>query len=93
MFNCVGLFWMIETKEQYKFTVDDRFIECCKGGPWFNQRIFQNLHGPIFEYFFVTARQDRYDLMCGLYYYGKIMISQLMKQTLVMEYPDQQILQ
>ena len=30
-----------------------------------------NLHCPIFEEFFVTARQDIYDLMCGLYVYKK----------------------
>ena len=35
------------------------------------KKIYRNLHVPIFEYFFVTARQYRYDLMCGLRAYGK----------------------
>ena len=39
---------------------------------WFlNQTICQNLHGPIFESFFVTAQQYRYDWMCGLQTYDK----------------------
>ena len=62
---------MIVTKEQNKFAVDDNFIECCTEGPWFNQTIFQILHGPIFEELFVTARQDRYYLMCDLHAHDK----------------------
>ena len=30
-----------------------------------------NLHGPIFEEFFITASQDRCDIMCGLHAYYK----------------------
>ena len=33
--------------------------------------MFWNLHDPIFEEFFVTDHQDRYDLMCGLHAYYK----------------------
>ena len=40
VFHHVGLSWMIETKDQYKFAVDDNFIELCTGGPWFNQTKF-----------------------------------------------------
>ena len=32
----VGLYWMMLTKEQYGFSVEENFIEWCKGGPWFN---------------------------------------------------------
>ena len=62
---------MIETKEQYTFAVEEHFIVWCTGGTWFNQAIFQNLHDPIFEALFVTARQDICDLICGLHVQDK----------------------
>ena len=54
-------------EEQYYFAVDENYEEWCAGGPWFNETICQSLHGPLFEELFVTACQDRYYLMCGLY--------------------------
>ena len=35
-------------------------------GPWYNKTICHNLCGSIFEYFFVTARQDIYDIVCAV---------------------------
>ena len=70
MFRNIGLSWTIETKDHYKFTVKSHFIEWCTGGPWLKKNC-QNLHGPIFEEFFVTARQDICDLMCALHAYDK----------------------
>ena len=32
----------------------------------------QNLHGPIFQDFFVTARQDIYAILCVLHEYEKL---------------------
>ena len=62
---------MIQTEEQYEFAVEAHFIEYFTGGPWFNEKHCQNLHGLIFEEFFVTACQNKYDLMCGLNAYDK----------------------
>ena len=39
----------------------------CTGGPWFNDTIFQNIHDPLFEEFFVTAHQYIFYIMCGLH--------------------------
>ena len=36
VFHHDGLLYMIENKEKNKFAVDDRFIEWCTVGPWFN---------------------------------------------------------
>ena len=58
---------MVPTKEQYNFLVYEHNEEWCTGGPWFNEKICQNLHSPLFEELFVTAREYRYDLMCGLH--------------------------
>ena len=41
----------------------------------------RNLHGPIFEDIFVTARQDRYDLMCACMRTKNKIIGQLMQQN------------
>ena len=44
----------------------------CKNEPWYTKKIYRNLHGHVFEYLFVTAYQDRYELMCGLNAYDKL---------------------
>ena len=62
---------MIETKYQYILLVEETFIEWCIGGTWLYETIFWDLHGPISEELFVTAHQDRYDLICDLYAYNK----------------------
>ena len=58
-------------EDQYDFAVDKQYGEWCIGGPWFNEKICQSLHGPLCEELFVTVRQYIYDLMCGLYACGK----------------------
>ena len=87
MFHHISLLWMIETKEKYTFYVEEHYIEWCTVVPWFKQLFFQNLHVPTFEEFFVTASQDRYDLMCRMHAYNKKMISKLVHQTLAVEEP------
>ena len=51
VFHLVGLSCLIETKDQYDFAVDEHFTPWCTGGSWYNINIFQNLHGPIFDFF------------------------------------------
>ena len=60
---------MIETKEKTHYKVDEHFDKWCTGGPWFNETICQNLQGPLFEGFFVTAHEDIYDFLYVLYVY------------------------
>ena len=62
---------MILTKDPYEFSVEEHVIEWCTGGPKFIETICWNLHGPIFEEIFVTARKDICDLICGLHAYNK----------------------
>ena len=47
--------------------MDENNEKCCTGGPWFIGTIFQSFHGPLFEQLFVTAHQNRYDIICGLH--------------------------
>ena len=70
VFHNVYLSWIILTKDQYKFVVEEHLIEWCTGGPLFNDFLW-NLHGPKFEELFVTSCQDRYDILCGLHAYDK----------------------
>ena len=65
VFHHVGISWKVETEEQYNFSIDEHFPCWSAGGPWYNTIISKNLHGPIFEGFFVTSIQSRYKLMCG----------------------------
>ena len=72
VFPIFGISWMIQTREKFYFSVDEKFPRWCIGGPWYNTTICSNLHGPIFEVYFLTALQDRYKLMCGLHAYNNI---------------------
>ena len=67
MFHHVGLSWMIETKAQCHFILDENYEEWFTGSPWFNETTCRNPPGPLFYELFVTERQDRYDLMCVLH--------------------------
>ena len=58
-------------KGESYFSVDKKYKNWCTGGLWFNETICQNIHGTLFEEFFVRAREDRYDIMCGLYAYNQ----------------------
>ena len=62
---------MIKVNDKYEFSVEEHFIGLCTVGPWFNETIFWNLYGPIFEELFFTTCQDRYDQICGLHVYEK----------------------
>ena len=66
MFPYVVLSWLLQTKKKVTFAVDATYAHWCKYGQWYNTTIHFNLNGPVFEYFFVTARQDIYSLMCGI---------------------------
>ena len=55
LFHRVGFYWVILTREQYEFYLEENFIEWCTGGPYFNEICFQNLHVTIFEELFVIA--------------------------------------
>ena len=54
---------------------------------------FTNLNGPIFEDYFVTALQYKYEHICGLYAYGKLHEKLSEKWALAVEYPYHMILQ
>ena len=59
MFHHVGIYWMIHTKEKIEFGVDEMIYHWCKYEPWYNATMCHNLNRPVFEYLFVTSRQDR----------------------------------
>ena len=49
MFHHFVILWMIETKEQHPFAVNECYKKWCAGGPCFDEAICQNLLGPLFE--------------------------------------------
>ena len=68
VFHHVTFSLMVETKEQYTFSVEENCVEWRTRVLWFNETIFWNPHGPIFEEFFVNAYQYGYDLMCDIHF-------------------------
>ena len=48
--------------------------------PWYNTTISIKLNGQIFEDYFKTGREVRYELMCDVYAYYKGMYQFLMMQ-------------
>ena len=40
---------MIETKEQNHSEMDENYEGWCTGGPWSNDTVCKNLHGPLFK--------------------------------------------
>ena len=72
VFPYVGLSWIIQTKNQTEFTVDEIFTWWYEYWPRYNATICHNLHGPVFEDLFVTSHQDRYDLLDSLNTYEKL---------------------
>ena len=61
VFYHVDLSWRIKTKEKYTYVVEDSFIEWFTVVSRFNGIFCWDLHGPIFEGFFFTDCQYRYD--------------------------------
>ena len=72
MFHHVCLSGMIATNEKINFSFNVQYGDWCTIGPGFNENCFQNLHGPLFNELFVTAREYGNDLMCGFYAYGQL---------------------
>ena len=55
----VGLSWMIETKYQYIFSVEEKFTEWCTGGLWFYKTIFGTYMAPYLRnYLSLTSKID-----------------------------------
>ena len=59
VFHHIGISWLLQAKEQIELDVDETCAHWCKYVPCNNTTIYCNLHGPVFEYLFATARQDR----------------------------------
>ena len=66
MFHHLGLLWMIQTRERYEFSLIIILLFGVQEGHGLTEK-FQDLNGPVLEYFFLTARQDIYELIYGLH--------------------------
>ena len=49
-----------------------KFPDWCIERPWYDVIIFYNLYGTILKDLFVTSRQNRHKMMCGLHAYNKL---------------------
>ena len=67
-----GLSWFTQSKEQVKFKFEQQCPSWIQNRNWYNTTIRSHLCGSSFEYIFITARQDRYALICSLNLYEKL---------------------
>ena len=64
MLQNVSMLWIIETKEQLQYDMDEKNSEWMTGGHWYNTYICKKLHVKVFGIFIRNARTDRYHIMC-----------------------------
>ena len=66
MLHHVGMIRIIENIEELKYDTDIINSDWLTGGPWYNTLICKKLHGKLFEWFIINARNDRYNIMCSI---------------------------
>ena len=64
MLHHVGMSYIIETDQQFKYYIDKHNPYWITGGPWYNTSICKKLHVTVFENYIRNSRTDRYKLMC-----------------------------
>ena len=62
----VGLSWIISSKKQMKYEIEENNSDWLNGGPGYNTSICSKLHGTLFDGFIRNARTDRYNIMCSM---------------------------
>ena len=72
VFRNVGLYCIIQLKEQFEFYFDQNCPPWIQNGPWYNTKICSNVCSSSLENLFTTARQNRYALMCSINSYEKL---------------------
>ena len=72
VFLHVGLYWLIQPKEQVNFYFDQKFTSWIHDGPWYDTKHLSHFFGSHFEILFTTALQDRYEFMSSIKEYIKL---------------------
>ena len=67
MLHYVGISWIVETNQQFKYDIDKHNPYLITYGPQQNTYICTKLHGTVFENYIRNERTDRYILMCYIY--------------------------
>ena len=57
---------MIKNHEDLKYDMLLQNQDWMTGGPWHNTSICKKLYGKVFEGFIISARIDRYNIMCSI---------------------------
>ena len=72
LFQNVGIYFILESKQQVKFYFEDECHSWIQNGPWYNTTFFSHFLGSSFEYFFTTTLQYIYDLTCSYKAYDNL---------------------
>ena len=86
MFQNVGIYWIIESKERFNFYFEHHFPNWILNGTGFNINICSNFHGSSFEYYFITAHKKGI-ILCDILSHMKNCLKHVLTmEVLVMEY-------
>ena len=66
MLHNVGMIWIIEKHEDFKYDMEIQNSDWLTGVPWYNTSICKKSHRKVFESFIINARTDRYNIMCSI---------------------------
>ena len=66
MLHHVGMIWIIENLEDFKYDMEIQNPYWMIGVKWYNISVCKKLHGKLFEGFIINARTDRYNIMCSI---------------------------
>ena len=58
--------WIIETKKQLKYDIEQHNPDLITYGPWYNTSICTKSHATVFEKYVINERTDRYNLMFSI---------------------------
>ena len=66
VFQNVGLYWIIENKNNLKFDMNKHCNQRTENGPWYNTTILSQLNSKNFEDYLKKGHRYRYELMCDV---------------------------
>ena len=64
MLQNVDMLWIIENHEHLKYYMAIQNSYCLTGVLWYNTSICKNIHVKLVERFIITAKTNRYHIMC-----------------------------
>ena len=72
VFHHIGLSCIIQSNKKTSFDLKKNGPSWIFNGPWNTTTIFSRLNGSVFEDYCITAKHEKYNLMCSIEAHTKI---------------------